>query len=359
MRLLRLNVRHFRNFEEAHVEFSSGLNEIIGENAQGKTSLLEAIYMCLTGTSFRSLHLKELIKHGKSGFFIEAHFEKHGATHQVALTYDGQARKVFLNRALCPSATILLGLMTGVASTPEDVDLIKGPPSVRRRFLDLQIAQVDPLYVHHLNRYAKALKQRNALLKNKQEATITCWEEELANSAAYIVLQRQKNIAFLSEKIPSFFAHFSTEKEPLKKPFQLLYSSSARDQQDIDGLKSYFIHEYARKRAQELLYGMTLVGPHRDDLHIVFDGRPFREFASEGQQHLGAISLKLAEWHFIKQQAGDLPLMILDDFATSLDTTRRMLLFEELQQLGQVFLSSHASLGNFSIRIHAGAVCFV
>lgn len=353
MFLQKLRAVHFRNFEELQAAFHPGINEIIGENAQGKTSLLEAIFICLCGSSFRTSHLKELIQHQTAGFFVEAHFEKHGITHQVAVSFDGVSRRVFLNHAPCTSSATLLGLMTGVACTPEDVDLIKGAPAFRRRFLDMQIAQVDQLYVHHLNRYTKALKARNILLKQKHEKTLFAWEHELAQSGAYLVHKRRANTHFLCEKAAPFFALF-TQKEAL---LELRYYNPCPEEcGDIESLKGYYVKSFTEKRAQELLYGMTLVGPHRDDLEIFSEGRPFRDFASEGQQHLAAISLKLAEWHYLKEHAQDVPLMIIDDFATSLDSIRQRLLFEELHQLGQVFLSSHTSLGKSAIKIKNGSI---
>jgi DNA replication and repair protein RecF len=349
MYLKRLYVRHLRNFDEVDVSFSSGINEVVGENAQGKTSLLEAIALCLTGTSFRTQYLKDVIKHGEAGFFVEATFEKSCVTHQVAIFYDGIARKVFLNKNSCQSTSILFGLLAGITSTPEDIDLIKGSPHTRRRFLDLQIAQVDPLYVHHLSRYAKALKQRNALLKQKTEETLFCWEELLATSGAYIAARRQENVLFLSSRLPSLFVQFTQEKVPL----ELSYKGPSCEK---EGFREYYIHEYARKRSQEMLYGQTLVGPHRDDLHLYYKQKPFREFASEGQHYLAAVSLKLAGWQYLKEKIRDVPLMIVDDFGAALDSSRKQLLFEEMQTLGQVFLSSHQSIGKNSIWIEAGNV---
>lgn len=341
MFLKSLYARHFRNFNELSVDFTTDINEVVGANAQGKTSLLEALYFCLTGSSFRSAHLKDLIQHEQGRFFVEVTFEKQGVDHLLAVTYDGTMRRVSLNRAHCPSATALLGLMTGVAFTPGDVSLVKGAPAFRRRFLDLQIAQIDPLYVHHLSRYAKALKQRNVCLRQKKAETLFCWEAELAASAAYLVWKRRQTVQFLGEKAALFFEKFIIDKAS----FGLIYCTGASQITEMEAIRHYFVQEYARKRQQEMAYGMTLVGPHRDDIQILLNEKPFREFASEGQQHLAAISLKLAEWHYLKEEAKDVPLMIIDDFAVSLDMARRRVLFEELASLGQVFLSSHVSQG--------------
>ena len=349
MFLKHLYVRHLRNFDEVDVSFSHGINEIVGENAQGKTSLLEAIALCLTGTSFRANYLKEVIQHGKEGFFVEATFEKSGITHLVAMFYDGVTRKVYLNKNSCQSTSILFGLLAGITSTPEDIELIKGAPSTRRRFLDLQIAQVDPLYVHHLSRYAKALKQRNALLKQKMQEAILCWEEILAVSGAYIVTKRKENTHFLTSELPALFTHFTCEGFPL----ELSYKGPNCKQEE---LKDYYLHEYAKRRSQEMLYGQTLVGPHRDDLSLWYKQKPFREFASEGQHYLAAVSLKLAGWNYLKAEIQDTPLLIVDDFGAALDSARKKLLFEEIKHRGQVFLSSHQNIGNTYIVIEAGKI---
>lgn len=340
MFLKQLYARNFRNIDEVQIDFIDGVNELIGDNAQGKTSLLEALFLCITASSFRSLHLKELIRHTQEGFFVEACFEKAGVMHQIGISYDGEKRRVFLNRAPCDTPSVLLGLMPGVACTPDDIALVKGQPSTRRRFLDLMIAQIDPVFVHHLSRFMRALKQRNVLLKQKEIGSISCWEEELSRSSAYISLQRRKAVETLSVSASSFFHAFSTENAVL----ELAYSSSMRACSDLDAYRLAYLQEYERKRAHEVQLGITLVGPHRDDLQIMINGKSARDFASVGQSALVAAALRLAEWHYLKQQTHSSPLMIVDDFGSSLDSTRRKMLFTELTKLGQLFLSSHASV---------------
>lgn len=352
MHLKQLYARNFRNFEELSCTFVDGVNEVVGDNAQGKTSLLEALFLCMTASSFRSLHLKDLIRHAQKGFFVEASFEKAGVDHQVGISYDGEKRRVFLNGAPCESPSVLLGLMPGVASTPDDIAVIKGSPSLRRRFLDIMIAQIDPVFVHHLTRFMRALKQRNVLLKQKQIGSITCWEEELARSSAYITIQRKKAVDFVALKAADYFAAFSADKSPL----MLHYASSIKPCDNLDELRGYFLQEFDKKRAQEIHLGVTLVGPHRDDLHISIGEKPTREFASIGQSALTACALRLAEWHYLEKETRLRPLMIVDDFGAALDATRRKLLFKELGTLGQLFLSSHSSLqaGTNTLHIHNG-----
>jgi len=282
MFLKQLYARNFRNFEEISCSFVDGINEVVGDNAQGKTSLLEALFLCMTASSFRSQHLKELIRHTHKGFFVEACFEKCGIDHKVGISYDGEKRRVFLNDSPCESTSMLLGLMPGVASTPDDIAVVKGSPSLRRRYLDLMIAQIDPVFVHHLTRFMRALKQRNVLLKQKQIGSITCWEEELARSSAYISLQRNKAVGYVSQKAAEFFRAFTQNMLPLS----LRYSSATALVDDVEEQKKRFLLEFDKKRMQELHVGMTLVGPHRDDVLIEIGQKSARDFASVGQSAL-------------------------------------------------------------------------
>ena len=181
MHLTRLYVRGFRNYEEAVLDCSPAVNVLYGDNAQGKTSLLEAIHLLMIGRSFRTTQTSELIRQGSEGFYIEAHFIRHGIEQKLRFGNNGQERRLYYNNTECLSLTSLLGVLPGVVITPDD-ELIKGPPYSRRLFLDLQISQTDPLYVHYLARYNKAMRQRNQLLRTRTLATIESWEEEDGHS---------------------------------------------------------------------------------------------------------------------------------------------------------------------------------
>lgn len=336
MFLKRLYVKDFRCFSERTFDFVDGTNILVGANGQGKTSLLEALFFCITATSFRTSHVKELIRFGESHFFVEARFEKQGVSHTLTIGYDGQKRKVNLNSAPCQNATDLLGLIPGVACTPEDIELVQGSPSDRRRYLDVQLAQVDPLYVQHLRRYIRALKQRNVLLKERKPASLFCWEIELSESGAYIAEQRKKAVCTICE-IAKNCCRSLFNKEVL---LDIGYDSFAKSCETMHEMKECLQQEYVRKRDQEMEYKMTLTGPHRDDLDIRFEKRAAKDFASIGQRRLISQSLRLAEWYFLKMRTSEDPLMIVDDFATSLDSEKTCSLACELSRLGQVFLSS-------------------
>lgn len=341
MQIKWLYVRNFRNFSELTVEFSPEVNELVGRNAQGKTSLLEAMYFCMAGGSFRTSINRELIKHDQEGFFIAIGFEKEEEriSYELDISFDGTKRRVRFNRRPCESLSLLIGQLLGVTCTPEVQNLVKGSPHHRRHFLDLQLAQINPLYVHHLSRYGRALKQRNALLKARDLRTIEAWETELAHSATYITLCRKKVTGKLNVWLKSFFEELSLDSK--KAALDLHYMTKVTSD-DPEETKSYFLQEYQRRRMQELAFGSTLVGPHRDDLHFLRGAHALRDFASEGEIRLAALSLKLAEWQHVKEHTQTSPILLIDDFAAYLDKERTKKLFEIVSQFGQLFITAHA-----------------
>lgn len=340
MQLKRLVLRHFRNYAGANVEFSPGINAICGANAQGKTSLLEAIFLCVSGRSFRSHHLGDLQKHGETFFFVELQFQKNSIEQRLRYGYDGKERKIAFNQTQCQSIAQLLGIMPGVVMTPDDISLIKGAPQQRRRYLDLQISQANPLYLHHVVRYQRAMRQRNQLLKDRITATIDMWEEEMAASASYIVHQRCEAVDDLSNRTSESYRYLSQETEPVF----LKYKCGAPIHDSLESCKNYYREVYAQHRPREMELGWTTHGPHKDDLIIHIQGKGGRSFASEGQQRSCVAALRLAEWQRLHHQCGYKPLLIVDDVAVSLDDGRRSRLLEILEDFGQVFLSSPQNL---------------
>lgn len=339
MELKWLYVRNFRNLKELSLEFSGQMNEVIGDNAQGKTSLLEAIYLCMTGSSFRTNSVTDLIQYEQPGFFVEVGFEKQGIVSLLSFSYDGVKRRISFNQRPCESQTALIGQLVGVACTPEIQNLIKGSPSVRRHFLDLQIAQIDPLYVHHLSRYRRALKQRNSLLRQKAFSTLSAWEQELAVSAAYLASERFKKIQALTTLAEKTYLDLSGTESKL----ELHYKAKAPLGQSVDVLRLYYEKELFNRRSQEAAFGATLVGPHRDEVEISVNEKRVADFGSEGEIRLASFALKLAEWSCLQGHIQEKPLMLIDDFGAYLDINRRQHLFQLASNLGQVFLSSHRS----------------
>ncbi|MBN9378154.1 MAG: hypothetical protein BGO14_05765 [Chlamydiales bacterium 38-26] len=338
--LQKLYLRNFRRYEEALFQFEPTLNTIIGPNAFGKTTVLEAIQCLMNGRSFRTHQMGDLLRDGQKKFSIEAYFIKQGIEQNLKFYFDGNERKIIYNSSTLSSATHLLGLIHGVVVTPDHVSLIKGTPVVRRHFLDLQIAQVDPLYVHHLTRYTKAMRQRNVLLKRKELSTIESWETEMAGAAAYITLQRKQAVHDLQKIGLPIHEMLAGEGQALL----LDYKSSCSDRTNMGELREHYLQQWGKMRHREKDVGTTLYGPHRDDLLIKIGEREARLFASEGQQRTCVMALKLAEWERLRLISHELPLMLIDDVGVSLDGSRRQKLLMHLNALGQVFLTSTDNL---------------
>jgi len=350
MTIKNIYLRNFRNYAETAVNFGPAVNVLVGDNAQGKTNLLEAIGLLITGRSFRTSHLSELIRFGEQAFYLEALFEKNGVEQMLKFSFDGKERKVVHNATALASLSALLGILQGVILSPEDRSLIKGGPQFRRHFLDLLLSQANPLYLHHLSRYWRALKQRNMLLKSRSLATIAVWEEQMAISAAFLTCRRAQTI----EEIQSLCQTETLAHEQL----ELRYHSSALASmgEGPAAVQSYFIKQFERLRNRECDLRVTLTGPHRDDLNILLQGQEARQFASEGQQRSCAAALKLAQWKWLYTLTETLPILCIDDIGVSFDPTREEELYQKMQSLGQVFVTTvrPSALPCHSISIQGG-----
>lgn len=336
MYLRRLYLNNFRCYSDKSFDFCPGINSICGANAQGKTTVLEAIHYLISGSSFRASQASELIAIGASEFYIEADFVVHGVLQKLRISHNGKERKIWHNQTPCNSVSSLLGVLKGGIITPDHATLVKGAPIKRREFLDFHIAQVDPLYVHHLTRYHRAMRQRNALLKLKSRTTFESWEHEMASSAAYLTSHRRQASAELQEEGRKMLFELSGLPEELS----MAYKTPAPVQGNIESLRLYFEEQYQRLRHREMMLGCTLIGPHKDDLIILIGQKEARFFASEGQQRTCVAALHMAEWQRLNKLSDETPLMLIDDFGISLDASRRNRLLAYVCGLGQVFLTS-------------------
>lgn len=336
MILRSLYLHHFRNYKEASLEFDSHFNLICGSNAQGKTNILEAIHYLMMGRSFRSNQSTELIQHGTPSFYLEAIFFKYGIEQKLRIAFDGKERHMLYNSTSLPTVSSLLGLVQGVMLTPDDIHLIKGPPQLRRQFLDIQIAQIDPLYVHHLSRYNRAMQQRNQLLKVKYYMTIESWEHEMSQSAAYIILQRHqavKDLQLYCQRIHPILTGESTSLD-------LFYKTNYTGDFNLESIRYNLLELFKKNRPREMNVGYTVQGPHKDDLIITIADKDIRHFASEGQQRSCVTALHFAEWQRLHQMSEEPPFMMIDDIGMGLDSKRRHHLLDQLALLGQVFVTS-------------------
>lgn len=332
MQLRSLYLKNFRIYNEAYFEFGPRINMICGANAVGKTTILEALYLLMAGRSFRTTQTADLVKNGASGFHVEASFIKYGITQTLKFSYEGKERKIVYNSTCLQSSGHLIGLLQGVLHVPDDVQLVKGSPLLRRHFLDLQIAQTDPLYIHHLTRYNRAMRQRNVLLRAKNPSTLETWEKEMAIASAYITRQRSHTVGHLS-KLASGLHH---DLVGTHEYFSLQYKT---DVKDFGSLCDYYVELFKRHRAREMDFGITLYGPHKDDVLLELNQCEARHFGSEGQQRSCVSTLRMAEWMRLKAMSEEAPLFFIDDLGISLDSDRRRKLLGYLPDLNQVFLT--------------------
>jgi DNA replication and repair protein RecF len=335
MRLLSLRLKNFRLHRDLFLEFGPGMSLVHGPNAIGKTTILEAIHLLMMGRSFRTFQINDLVGTGGTAFHVEAVFSKHQVEQKLSVSFDGNERKIEHNDTQFRRLTDILGIIQGVCMTPDDVAIVKGAPDLRRRYLDFQLSQTDAEYLQQLTRYARAMRQRNHLLKMNDVTTIDEWEQEMANAASYIVKQRYAAVAELQVLVQKLFHIFSGDD----KQIAIAYESSAPSD-SLEAIHHFYLEKYRSMRPKELEAGITLSGPQRDDLKISLDQLDVRHFASEGQQRMCVASLKFAEWERMRQQANLFPLMLIDDVGVSLDDSRREKLFQHLESLGQVFLTA-------------------
>ncbi|MBM3193109.1 MAG: DNA replication and repair protein RecF [Chlamydiae bacterium] len=322
--LKRIRLFQFRNFKKIDLEFGDGLNAIIGPNAIGKTTLLEAIHFISTGRSFRTQKLQEVIKKGEKSFSLEAFFVKDDVEQTLSIFFNGKEKEIKHNQTVYSSFSPLLGLFPTVVYSPFDIEIIQGSPAERRRFLNILIAQLNPLYVYYLTRYSKALLQRNALLRRKNCTTIEIWEEELIKTGDFIQAKRAEVIQELSKSTKEFYEELSSNKEEV----EILYKPSKISPSIFE-----------KTRAKELILGYSLLGAHRDDLEINLGGLCAKNYASEGQKRTVIASLKLAE----KKQLSP-SILLIDDFGIHLDEARKMKFEEKIHKEPQLFLTSPSSL---------------
>ena len=349
MQCNRIEVTNFRNIEHACVDFVPGVNVLAGDNAQGKTNLLEAIYLCALGKTFRQAKDAEMVRFGQEECSIVQHFADNARQQSVEMTlFSGtkNRRRVYLNGVSLARTSQLLGNFRVVLFCPEHLSLVKEGPAERRNFLDVAISQLHPAYVRALQKYNQLLKQRNSLLKDAEtdratfDATIELWSAQLAHEAAYIASVRHAYVCQLDRYVSAFFTGMSGEREQVK----VTYMGKAHVEPDMYADREYVERAYMRlymsHHDREIAAGSTLWGIHRDDLEIELNGKYARIFASQGQQRSIALAMKMAEGE-ISREFGDkeYPVFLFDDMLSELDANRRSFLLDEIRDR-QVIMTS-------------------
>ncbi|MFZ5823782.1 MAG: DNA replication/repair protein RecF [Bacillota bacterium] len=341
MYLSSLHLQSFRNYGALHIEFSPGLNVIYGDNAQGKTNLLESIYFLATGKSHRTSRDQELIREGDETLGARATVVRKTGEIHLELHYGLQSRKQLkINGIAERKITRLVGSLTAVFFSPDDLQLLKGSPSGRRRFLDIELSQISQTYLHHLVTYNKVLAQRNTLLKQDgvDDALLGVYDEQLIASGAQLIARRAEAVHRLSPIAAQYHTLLAEGREELRTEYQSQVIS-AGEPSDVRGIQERLREQLLQARREERRRQVTLVGPHRDDVGFWISDRDARLYASQGQQRTAVLALKLAELQFMTEEIGESPVLLLDDVASELDPHRRHYLLHAVQEGVQTFVS--------------------
>ncbi|GAB6990942.1 DNA replication/repair protein RecF [Paenibacillus pini] len=363
-----ISLQHYRNYEQLQLDSFGDVNLLIGQNAQGKTNLLEAIFVLALTKSHRTSKDRELISFQGESAHISASVEKKYGPLKLDLTLSPQGKKAKINGLEQRKLSNFIGSLNVVMFAPEDLEIVKGTPGVRRRFLDMEIGQVQPGYLFHLQQYQKVLHQRNNLLKqmwgkdNGEPGMLEVWDQQLVEHGVKIIKKRKQFIIKLQRWAETIHSGITNGSEAL----ELVYLPSFGDTEEEDEayLFDQFMIKLSQMREQELRRGMTLAGPHRDDLAFYINGKEVHTYGSQGQQRTTALSLKLAEIELIQEEIGEYPVLLLDDVLSELDPYRQTQLIETFQSRVQTFITATGieslnadKLKNASIfRVHEGQV---
>lgn len=328
-----LSLADFRNYGLQTIEFSRGVNIFYGDNAQGKTNILEAIYLCSTNKSYRGSRDRDMIRFGCE----EAHLKLIGEKREIPYRIDMHLKKnkskgIAVNSVPIRKASELLGLLHVVFFSPEDLQLIKNGPSERRRFLDMELCQLDKIYMQQLAGYNRCLVQRNTLLKEAgirpdSLATLDVWDKQLCECGRQVIRRRAQFVQEIVPYIRDIHKRLSGEREEL----DISYEPNVEE--------NMFEPVLEKNRDRDLRMKQTMTGPHRDDIRFLVKRQgsdqttDIRTFGSQGQQRTAALSVKMAEIELVKQKTGDTPVLLLDDVLSELDSSRQTYLLDGIRDI--------------------------
>ncbi|API88307.1 DNA replication/repair protein RecF [Marinilactibacillus sp. 15R] len=344
MYLKDLRLTGYRNYDKAEVEFSKNINVFLGENAQGKTNMMESIYVLAMARSHRTANDKELIGWEQEFAKVTGQIEKNQSSFPLEIVLSKKGKKAKLNRLEQKKLSGYIGHLNVILFAPEDLSLVKGAPSVRRKFLDMEMGQMSPIYLHHLVEYQKILKQRNQYLKqvrfkDKLDQTyLEVLNEQLAAEGAEVLSERFKFTKRLEEWAQPIHRDISQEKEELR--IEYASSLSVKPETDKKQLMQDLLEQFKKNQQREIDQGTTVSGPHRDDLRFYINEKNVQTFGSQGQQRTTALSVKLAEIELMFEITGEYPVLLLDDVLSELDDDRQTHLLKSIQDKVQTFLTT-------------------
>ena len=338
MNINSLELKNFRNYQHQKINFNSGINVFIGKNAQGKTNLLESIFLCSIGKSPRTSKDKDLILWEKEFSKVTITLTKNSGNKKIDLyLLSNQNKTIHINGIPIKRIGELMGEFNSVYFSPDELKLVKESPDERRRFMDIDLSQFNKTYFYTLNKYNKILAQRNKLLKSTTDKkvisdTIGIWNEQLSETASFLIVKRLELIDKLKIHANKVLNYLTNNQETLHLEYVGVLTT------DTATLKSKLLKEYEKSLDKDIKLGFTTVGPHRDDFKIIVNNIDIRHFGSQGQQRTCALALKLAELEVFKDNFGEYPVLLLDDVLSELDADRQVKLLQYIQPI-QTLLS--------------------
>lgn len=315
---------NFRNYEKQEIKLKNGINVFYGNNAQGKTNLLEAIFICSIGKSFRTNKDKELINFNSKKTLITASYKKSDRSGKISLELENKKR-FLLNDIPLKRTSDVLGNIYVVLFTPDDISILKDSPSYRRRFLNIMISQLRPNYIKTLSLYNKTMEQRNSYLRqikldNKSTDLLDIWDEKLAELGNVIYNYRKEFINKIEKKLENIHSKITDSKENIS----IEYISSMKNNNN-------FSDELKKHRQIDILRGTTSIGIHKDDFNVKINNKNISSYGSQGQHRTAVLSLKISELEIIQDEVGEYPILLLDDFMSELDEIRRVNLLKNMK----------------------------
>lgn len=341
MYIKSLTLEGYRNLKNTALMPSKGINVICGDNAQGKTNLVECIWLFTGGRSFRGAKDKELITFGEKSSKVKILFNAAGRDQTLEINIGNNRRTAILNDVPKNYMSQIIGTFCAVVFSPNHLTLVKNGPDERRNFIDSAICQIKPSYASMLARYRRILNERNALLKDiprhrELEDTLDIWNERLAQEGAGIACERIRYTEKLSEAAEKFYHGISDGKENLKISYRTVVKEIC--DANREQIEKSFLEKLQKRQNDDIHYGFTTIGIHRDDMTVRINGRDARSFGSQGQQRSAVLALKLAEAEILGSYKGEKPVILLDDVLSELDASRKNYLLNKLDDM-QVFIT--------------------
>lgn len=321
-----LKLQNYRNYEYLNMNFDEKINIIYGDNAQGKTNILESMYVCATSKSHRGSKDREIIRFDNDESHIKVNVRKNDMNYRIDMHLKKNKPKgIAVNGIPIKRAVELFGILNIVFFSPEDLNIIKNGPSERRRFIDMELSQLDKIYLDCLINYNKVVNQRNSLLKEyafsgREDiiSSLDIWDMQLVKYGNDVIKSREKFVKDINDLVKSIHTKLSGDREQL----EIIYEPCVKEQD--------FESELVRVRDRDLKFKCTNIGPHKDDMCFLINGMDVRKYGSQGQQRTAALSLKLAEIELVKQIIHDTPVLFLDDVLSELDSRRQNFLLDSI-----------------------------